>query len=112
MARKITVQLTDDLDGTTDNTVAGIQFGLDGNNYEIDLCKKNADKLRSLLEPYIHNGRKAASRPAAKARKVGGEKTGDGIPLSEIRAWAQSNGHQISYRGRIAAHIIDAYRTR
>jgi hypothetical protein len=112
MARKITVQLTDDLDGTTDDTVAGIQFGLDGHQYEIDLCKKNADKLRSLLEPYIHNGRKAASRPERRARKVGGETTSDGIRLSEIRAWAQSNGHTVSDRGRIAAHIIDAYRSK
>ena len=57
MAQKTVVTLTDDIDGkTADETV---KFGLDGINYEIDLRRANAEKLREALRPYQDAARKA-----------------------------------------------------
>lgn len=49
MAKKVTVTLVDDFDGSgaADETV---EFGLDGVTYEIDLSTKNATKLRGDLK--------------------------------------------------------------
>lgn len=52
MAKKVTVTLVDDFDGSgaADETV---EFGLDGVTYEIDLSTKNATKLRGLVFSFI-----------------------------------------------------------
>ena len=56
MVKKVTVSLLDDLDGkAADETV---QFALDGVSYEIDLSEKNAQKLRSELQPWVAAGRR------------------------------------------------------
>ena len=48
MAKQIIHKLVDDLDGgDADETV---KFSLDGVQYEIDLSKKNADKMRNAVE--------------------------------------------------------------
>lgn len=74
MAQRVQVILEDDLDGgSADETVT---FALDGVAYEIDLKSDNAEKLRSLLAPYVDKGRKQSGRsparaaPAAAARPV------------------------------------------
>lgn len=48
MAKKVTVTLVDDFDGSgaADETV---EFGLDGVTYEIDLSTKNATKFVSAM---------------------------------------------------------------
>ena len=48
MAKKITITLVDDIDGTSsaDETVS---FSLDGVSYEIDLSADNAGKLREMF---------------------------------------------------------------
>ena len=64
MARKVEVQLIDDLDGS--KAEESIKFALDGINYEIDLSKKNATKLphdtdECCLPPYrLLNGTRGA----------------------------------------------------
>lgn len=56
MAKKVTVTLVDDFDGSgaADETV---EFGLDGVTYEIDLSTKNATKLRGDLKQWVAAGR-------------------------------------------------------
>ncbi|EPD32346.1 Lsr2 family protein [Propionimicrobium lymphophilum] len=103
MARKTQVLLIDDLDGVTeaDETVS---FSLDGVNYEIDLVKENADRLREGLNEWV-----------AKARRVGGRRsTGrrsvqDGPAASDIRKWATENGYDVSPRGRVPSEVREAY---
>ena len=76
MAKQIIHKLVDDLDGgDADETV---KFALDGIQYEIDLSKKNADKLRELIAPYVGAGSKmgrggvVVGGRAAAARTRGG----------------------------------------
>ena len=56
MAQKVTVTMTDDIDGTkADETVS---FRIDGTSYEIDLSKKNAAALRRVFTPYLGPARR------------------------------------------------------
>jgi hypothetical protein len=101
VAKRTQVVLEDDYDGgVADETVT---FSLDGADYEIDLSSGNAEGLRSALAPWV-----------AHARKTGGRKRRGGRPAaasspSDIRAWAQANGREVSSRGRVPADILRAY---
>jgi hypothetical protein len=105
--KQTVTQLIDDIDGgKAEETVS---FALDGTNYEIDLGKKNAAKLRSVMQDYtaharaVHNGR----------RRGRGRRTSagfSGVDPKAVRAWAASNKIQVSERGRIPATVIDQYR--
>jgi hypothetical protein len=110
MAQKHIVQLIDDIDqGVAEETVS---FSLDGSNYEIDLSAKNAAKLRDSLATYVAHARRAArgsGRPANGAARRGRPARGDREQTHAIRAWARNNGHKIGEKGRIPAHILEAY---
>ena len=47
MAQRVSVNLVDDIDGGS--AVETIYFSLDGVNYEIDLGRRNADRLRAAM---------------------------------------------------------------
>ncbi len=101
MAQRVQIVLEDDLDGgTADETVA---FGLDGAEYEIDLSAKNANGLRDALAPWLGHARKVGGR------RRRGVKTGAASSTSDVRAWAQANGHDVSSRGRVSAEVREAY---
>lgn len=107
MAQKVLVQFVDDLDGTSSEDVATVQFGLDGVAYEIDLNDANAERLRKICGDYVAAARRTGGRvkrgtaPAGKAARAG--------EAGQIREWALENGFELSGRGRIAAHVIEAY---
>lgn len=100
MAQRVEILLIDDIDETPADEK--VRFALDGNNYEIDLSSENAAKLREALAPYVAAGRRASGR---RPRTT----TSSGTSATEIRAWATSNGYEISARGRVPSHIRRAY---
>jgi hypothetical protein len=108
MAQRITtlVEMTDDLDGgKADQTV---RFSYDGVEYEIDLSRKNATALTRALKPYVDGARKVrGTRSRAKARR-----SVNRPELSEIRAWAKSNGYQVSDRGRLPGNVMAAFNSK
>lgn len=105
MARRTTVLLEDDIDGGhADHQVS---FALDGIEYEIDLNDANAEALRRTLDPYVNAGRRTGGRRQQKA--AAGVIRDRTTWLSEVRAWARANGHNVSDRGRIAKVVVDAY---
>ncbi|MFD3537490.1 Lsr2 family protein [Streptomyces sp. NPDC058664] len=106
MAQKVQVHLVDDLDGGEADTT--VTFALDGKTYEIDLTTANADKLRSLLEPYAKNGRRTGGRAAAVRHKQRTASSG-ASQSTEIRAWARANGYSVNERGRVPAEVREAY---
>ena len=81
-------------------------------NYEIDLSEKNAALLRDTLAKYVANARRASGRPgrppAAGARR-GRPARGDREQTHAIREWARNNGFKVGEKGRIPAHIVEAY---
>ena len=110
MARKVEVQLIDDIDGSKAEET--VKFSIDGINYEIDLSKKNATKLRSSLEPYVTAGQKLGRAPvhrvSTRAQGIAAAKT-DREQNQAIREWAQRRGMEVSPRGRISRSIIEQY---
>lgn len=110
MAQRHIVQLIDDLDeGVADETVT---FALDGATYEIDLSAKNAAKLRDVMAEYVGAGRRVSGggpRTSSSGQRRGRPGRGDREQTQAIREWARSNGQKIGEKGRIPAHILDAY---
>lgn len=104
MASKTTVELLDDVDGKP--AAETVTFGIDGTSYEIDLSEKNAKALRKAFETYINVGRRTGGRlTRGNAKPVA-----TGVDNTAVRAWAASNGIDVSARGRIPAEIIEKYR--
>jgi Lsr2 len=101
MAQRVQIILEDDYDGgTADETVS---FALDGAEYEIDLSSKNAAGLRDALAPWLARARKTGGRRKRTTKASGSSST------SDIRAWAQAQGLDVSSRGRVSAEVREAY---
>lgn len=106
MAQRVQVILEDDIDGTTaDETV---RFGIDGVDYEIDLSAENADKLRDSIAPWVGHARKLSKRRGSSSGGSAGSSAKSSSP-TDIRSWARANGMEVSDRGRVPAHIREAY---
>jgi hypothetical protein len=107
MAQKIQTLFIDDIDGgAAEGTV---RFGLDGNNYEIDLSAKNDEELRNTLKQYIACARKASS--AGRRGTARATRRSSGIDAVAARAWARENGYDIKERGRVPADLVAKYRS-
>ena len=104
MATQIIRKMVDDLDGTSP-AVDQVLFSFDGSDYEIDLSNKNIAAFEKDMAKWITAARKAAT-PTKRRKSSSG---GSGLPLSDIRAWAKTNGHKVSDRGRVSAEIVRAY---
>lgn len=105
MAQRVQIILEDDFDGgNADETVS---FGLDGTDYEIDLSEKNASNLRDAISPWLGHARKTGGR--RKRGSAPAKSTGTSSSTSDIRAWAQAQGHEVSSRGRVSSDIREAY---
>jgi|SRR3954454_6278104 len=109
MAQK--VMLIDDLDGS--EGAETIRYSVDGKDYEIDLSEKNAERFRSTLREFIDASREVEQPPVltlaparASRRSSGGSGRDD---IAQIRAWAESQGMDVSARGRIKNEVIAAY---
>jgi hypothetical protein len=103
--------LTDDLDGT--EGAQTITYTVDGQEYEIDLSEDNVQRFHEALEPYVSKSREVQRQQAAPARRSRGDgrrSSGSGRDdIPQIRAWAESQGMDVSARGRVKKEIIDAY---
>jgi hypothetical protein len=113
MAKQVITLLTDDIDGgEADRTV---EFGLDGVNYTIDLSEKNAGKLRKALDPFLNAAtRVGRSGVVSPVRRSAPASTGRASrdQNQAIREWANKNGFEVSERGRIPSHIVEAYHSK
>lgn len=116
MIQRVHTELVDDLDGQSpaDETV---HFALDGVNYEIDLSRANADRLRDALRPWqehartVHHGRRRPHGRADAAEHRTRRPRMDPAKARAIRDWAAANGMSISARGKIPAAVHEAYRS-
>ena len=105
MAQKIQVSLISDVDGAPADE--SVTIGLDGVAYELDLTTAQATELRDALAPWVKAGRKVGGRTAPRGKRAGRGSS----DAQAIRDWAKANGHTVSERGRISAHVQDAYAT-
>jgi hypothetical protein len=120
MAQKTVVQLIDDLDGTSNDTIETVTFALDGVTYEIDLGQNNATRLRDNIATFVNAATRTGGRLkrglggiAANGSTSASGTTGAADSSREqartIREWARDNDYDISDRGRIPAAVVEAY---
>ncbi|HEY6797232.1 MAG TPA: Lsr2 family protein [Kineosporiaceae bacterium] len=111
MAQKVVTLLTDDITGKEipEGDGATIDFAFQGYTYTIDLDAKNAKKFRDTMALYIEHARRTGKSNVVPLRRSGERRTSDVDP-SEVRAWAEENGYEVSPRGRIKAEIVEAYK--
>lgn len=108
MAKRTTVTLVDDLDGS--EAVESVQFSYRGVDYSIDLNEKNASAFDKAVAKYINSAaRDSGRRSSARSGARWGAEATRRTNLGDIRAWATTNGYKVSDRGRVAAHIVEAY---
>ncbi len=115
MAKKTLI--IDDLTGETGARTHALRF--DGTDYEIDLTDASFAELRSLLKPYLRAGRQVGGDVVAGARRGRPSSDESGVrrrPNSKpapdsaaIRAWARSVGMAVTERGRVPAHVREAW---
>jgi hypothetical protein len=117
MARKTIVTLVDDLTGEAAEDISTVEFTVDGITYELDLTDDNSAKLRDALAPYARAGRKISgrrrggTRPGRTISSTGSAAGYNRETLKSIRAWARTNGHSVSDRGRLSAEVLQAWQT-
>lgn len=105
MAQRTVIKLVDDIDGKEiEANGQTISFAYNGTTYEIDLGEKNAKKLDEALAPFVSAARRVSGRQSR-----GSKPTGD-VDTRAARAWASSNGIELSSRGRIPFDVIQKYR--
>ena len=112
MARKVVVEMVDDIDRTAfGEDGESIHYAVDGIEYVIDLKDEHAKELRETFDYYITHstrvgGRKHRSDRPANPTTAGRRPRGE---TQKIRAWAIEQGYELSSRGRIPAEIEQVF---
>lgn len=102
MARRETVTVTDDFDGT--EGAHTVRFGLDDKTYEVDLSSDNEAEFREFVEQYIAVGRRTTRSGQRYTVDT------DTVDTRAVRAWANSRGINIPARGRVGRDVIEQFR--
>lgn len=107
MAQKVSVTYACDYDNK--EIPAGehrsLTFGLDGEEYEIDLCIKHSERFKSVVSGFARHARKATARGVKRRRRTAANRRRS----AEIRAWAKKSGIPVSDRGRIPTHVLSGF---
>lgn len=104
MAQQVQVLTTSDLSGKPDATTHTLR--LDGREVTLDLTAEESSALKETLQPYFAAASSSRSHHTGSGQSP---RSGRAARLKDIRAWARENGHQVSDRGPIRAHIVEAY---
>lgn len=120
MAQKTVVTMIDDLTEEPGDDVQAVEFSLDGVTYSIDLSEENHAELREDLARYIEvaqvvkrergkgsKGSKGSKGKGQGQARVGGTQNRE--QSKAVRDWAQSNGFEVSSRGRIPNEVQQAF---
>ena len=109
MARRTTVQMIDDVDGSLikDGQGETVEFAVGGVNYTIDLNHKHANELFDQFAFWVEHAEKIGGRKTRRAGSAAPKKGRQN--LQDVRTWAKDNGFAVSARGRISQEIQDAY---
>ena len=107
VAQKTVVTFEDDLDGS--EAEGTVTFALNGVQYELDLSKKNRDKLLKALEPYVSGDRKVSARATAVRSSRGAASAPKRHDQSAVREWAKSQHLKISDRDVSPTDVLAKY---
>src|SRR5438067_12612780 len=73
-----------------------ITFGIDGQEYEIDLCSRHSERLSEIVGKFAEHARKAQVRGTRRKRRT----TANRQRSAQIGPWAKSSGLEVSEGGR------------
>jgi hypothetical protein len=108
MATHTQVTLTCDICGKAKDVTART-ISLDGKTYEIDLCSKDDKALSKTVAGYVSHSRKVTARRISRAHS-GNERTARSrAETAAVRAWAKSQGMEVSDRGRVPKAVSREY---
>jgi hypothetical protein len=114
MAKKVSIEILDDTDGS--RAEQSVPFGLDGVSYEIDLSTTNAKALREALAPYVLAARRTGGRrikvavgQSTDSTKQQSEPSTSYTATHDIRTWARENGYEVADQGRISKTVVEAF---
>jgi Lsr2 len=111
MAKTVTVQITDDIDGSPDAQT--LTFAYQGQQFEIDLAQQNHVAFLTSLKPFIGAAHVVSGRqrPAGVTggRRSRGSLSVNRVDRAAVRAWAEKEGIRIAERGRIRADVLERY---
>jgi hypothetical protein len=90
--------------------VETVQYGIDGRDYEMELCAEDARVLRASIAEFAETARSGsrAGRPAGAGRRISRTVPERGKSLA-VRAWAKERGYKVNERGRVPANITAEY---
>jgi hypothetical protein len=112
MGQRIEVVLTCDLHGGDVPAEGTVTFAVDGTTYAFELCADHLKEFRDTLDRYVGAARRADQPRRGRRRSAdsaGPRGRRGATDLSEVRAWARSQGYKVSDRGRISAEVQEAY---
>ena len=118
MAQKVQVMVVCDVHDDEVEGAETVSFGLDGTNYEVDVCEEHAAALRDAFAPFVGAARRAGRGEQGQQRRGGrsrrGSSDGGGSGSNKertqaIRDWARENGYKVSERGRLSGEVVAAY---
>lgn len=106
MARVSKIVITDDITGDIIVDHETIQWGVDGNTYELDTTPDRAAEFRAHLADYLRVSRtiNATGRPYSRTVIAP-----TGRAASRIRDWAATEGIAVPARGPIPAAVREAF---
>ncbi|MQY08695.1 histone-like nucleoid-structuring protein Lsr2 [Actinomadura macrotermitis] len=100
----------DDIDGSEGGDVSKRDFEVLGRVFTIDLSDDNHKRLIEALEVLATFVDKAVEvKPAGKGRKAASPAKVKGYSNNDVREWANSNGVEVSERGKIADEVYAAF---
>ena len=108
MVQRVHVVLEDDIDGTDANKT--VHFGWKGVEYEIDLSDAHVEEFAKAMEPWLENARRSSTSGSRGKRRTAKSGSTSGVDPADVRTWARDQGMKVSDRGRVPAHIMEAYR--
>jgi len=108
MAQRVQITLICDVHGDETPANATVEFGLDGQRYEVDVCEEHAARLRDALAAYVGVARRTGGRGALSPTRGRRGRGGSG-EAARIREWARTQGLPVPERGRIPADLAEKY---
>src|SRR5690348_2178589 len=102
VARRTIVAFHSDLSGVEiGQEGVGVQFGLDGESFEIDLSAAEHEALREALAPFLAAARVSRPTPAKRGSTSSQARVATEPDSRTLRLWAHENGFDVPARGRV-----------
>jgi hypothetical protein len=113
VAQKVSVTYACDYDDKEipDGQQHSITFGLDGQEYEIDLCAKHSERFSEVVGKFTEHARKTSVKNSV-GRQRRRRTAANRQRSAEIRAWAKKSGFEVSDRGRIPGNVLAGFETK